>query len=230
MTKIIGILGGMGPEATADLFVDIINATPVEKDQDHFRVIIDSNPKIPDRTAHILGHGEDPLPEMYNTAMNLEKAGADVIAIPCMTAHYYRENLQKKISIPIVNAYELLNQWIKNNYPEVKKVGVLATTGSRKTKQFEKALTDYEVVFPSDNVQENCVMKAIYGKEGIKAGYRQGMPKKLIVEASDYLIEQGCELIVAGCTEIILGVKATDIDVPLADPMKIMAEYLTQNN
>ena len=84
--KVIGILGGMGPEATVDLFRRIIRATPAEKDQDHIRVIVDSNPKIPDRTAAIMGVGPSPLLEMTKTAKNLEKAGADSIIIPCNTA------------------------------------------------------------------------------------------------------------------------------------------------
>ncbi|GAJ09165.1 unnamed protein product, partial [marine sediment metagenome] len=87
--KIIGILGGMGPEATIDLFYKIIKFNPSEKDQDHLRIIIDNNPKIPDRTAAILGKGEDPLPALQETARNLEKAGANFIIIPCNTAHYF---------------------------------------------------------------------------------------------------------------------------------------------
>ncbi|MGB4554610.1 MAG: amino acid racemase, partial [bacterium] len=86
--KVIGILGGMGPEATADLFLKIIRATPAEKDQDHLRVIIDNNPQIPDRTAAIFSQGDDPLPLLVETAKNLARAGADFIVIPCNTAHY----------------------------------------------------------------------------------------------------------------------------------------------
>ncbi len=80
--KIIGILGGMGPEATADLFHRIIRATPVKRDQDHFRVIIDSNSKIADRTPAILGTGPSPLPMMVETGKNLERAGADFLLLP----------------------------------------------------------------------------------------------------------------------------------------------------
>ena len=79
--KIIGILGGMGPEATADLFFRIIRATPVKRDQDHYRVIIDSNSKIADRTPAILGTGPNPLPMMVETGKNLERAGADFLLL-----------------------------------------------------------------------------------------------------------------------------------------------------
>ena len=97
--KIIGILGGMGPEATADLFYKIIKLTPAKKDQEHLRIIIDNNPKIPDRTKAILYKGENPLPELIKTAQNLEKAGANFIIMPCNTAHYYHHEIQKIINI-----------------------------------------------------------------------------------------------------------------------------------
>jgi len=87
--KVVGILGGMGPEATVDLFMKIIKATPAKKDQDHLRIMIDNNPKIPDRTLAILGRGKSPLKQLQETLHNLERAGAEVIAIPCNTAHYY---------------------------------------------------------------------------------------------------------------------------------------------
>ena len=85
--KIIGIVGGMGPEATADLFMKIIKATPAEKDQDHLRVIIDNNTNIPDRTKAILGQGVSPVTEIKSTVSKLMHAGADILVMPCNTAH-----------------------------------------------------------------------------------------------------------------------------------------------
>ena len=111
--KIIGILGGMGPEATADLFYRIIRSTPVKRDQDHPRTIIYSNSKVPDRTAAILGKGPSPLPEMTMAATKLEKTGADFIVIPCNTAHYFIEELRKEIDIPILDMIELTAKTIK---------------------------------------------------------------------------------------------------------------------
>lgn len=143
--KVIGVLGGMGPEATADLFRKIIRATPAEKDQDHIRVIIDSNPKIPDRTAAIIGGGPSPLPEMTETAKNLEKAGADLIIIPCNTAHYYYEKLKKSIRIPILNMVELTAQAIKGGFPHVKKVGIIGTTGTVRAGIYNRALEKSDV-------------------------------------------------------------------------------------
>ena len=84
--KTIGILGGMGPEATLDCFAKIIKNTPAKKDQEHLRVIIDSNPKIPDRPAAIIGKGESPVPALIHGCRCLQLAGADFIIIPCVTA------------------------------------------------------------------------------------------------------------------------------------------------
>ena len=94
--KIIGVLGGMGPEATIDLFTKLVKSTRAKKDQDHLRILIDNNPKIPDRTRAIQGKGPSPLPQLIRSGKTLEKAGANFIIIPCVTAHYYVERLRKE--------------------------------------------------------------------------------------------------------------------------------------
>lgn len=224
--KIIGIIGGMGPKATIDLYTKIVDATEIEKEQDHFRVIIDSNPRIPDRTEGILGIGESPLNALIETGKNLEKLGVDIGCIPCITAHYFIEDVQKELSYPILNALEELNKYIKENYSGVKKVGVLATTGTRKIGLFQKYLTDFSIIYPSDEIQKECVMEAIYGKEGIKHGNLGNKPLQLLKRASDELIEKGAELIISGCTEIILVLKPHHITKPLIDPMDVLAKAI----
>jgi aspartate racemase len=220
--KVIGILGGMGPEATADLFRRIIRATPAKRDQDHIRVIIDSNPKIPDRTAAIIGGGPSPLTEMTKTAKNLEKAGADFIIIPCNTAHYYYEELKKSVGIPILNVVELVAQTIREKFPNVKKVGVISTTGTVKAGIYDRALNRnmVEVIYPSEELQDK-VMEAIYDK--IKAG-RIFEGKEIIVKVATRLVEEGAELIICGCTEVSLVLKGGDVPVPVLDPLQILAE------
>ncbi|GAH56604.1 unnamed protein product, partial [marine sediment metagenome] len=136
--KIIGILGGMGPEATIDLFYKIIKFTPAEKDQDHFRIIIDNNPKIPDRTAAILGKGEDPLPALQETARNLEKAGVDFIIIPCNTAHYFLPQIQKSVNIPVLNMIEETAKETRKRIFPIQKVGLLASMGIYKTEIYHQ--------------------------------------------------------------------------------------------
>ena len=101
--RLIGILGGMGPEATLDLYRHILALTPASKDQDHIRVLIYSNPKIPDRTMAIAEEGESPLDSLVESAMLLERAGAEMIAMPCNAAHYYLPGMQKKLEIPVLD-------------------------------------------------------------------------------------------------------------------------------
>src|SRR5205823_6344060 len=98
--KVIGVLGGMGPWATLDLFEKILRLTPAQVDQDHFRLVIDNNPKIPDRSPAILGDSEDPTPALVATAKNLQQHGADFLVIPCNTAHFFYERVASAVPRP----------------------------------------------------------------------------------------------------------------------------------
>ncbi|TCT12951.1 aspartate racemase [Natranaerovirga pectinivora] len=226
--KIIGIIGGMGPEATANCYMKIIKATKAKKDQDHFRIIIDSNAKIPDRTEAILGKGKNPIKEIINTGKNLEKTGVDVAMIPCMTSHYFIEEVQKHLKFPILNAFIETNNYIKSTYPNAKKVGVLATSGTLKTQLFNKYFGDIEVLYPSENSQNNKVMEAIYGERGIKQGHLTEEPLQLLKETAEELIQQGADLIISGCTEIELVLKQNHLSKPLIIPMDVVIEKLVK--
>lgn len=226
--KIIGIIGGMGPKATVDLYMKIIDATKIKNEQDHFRVIIDSNPKIPDRTQAILGNGESPIKALIETGKNLEKIGVDIACIPCITAHYFIEDVQKELSYPILNALEELNKYIRENYPKVKNIGVLATTGTIKIGLFQKYLNDFNIIYPSEIIQNGCVMEAVYGKEGIKNGNLGDKPLQLLKKASEELVAEGAELIISGCTEVALVLKPHHITKPLIDPMNVLANAIVK--
>ena len=220
--KIIGILGGMGPEATIDLFYKIIKSTPAEKDQDHLRIIIDNNPKIPDRTTAILGKGEDPLPALQETARNLEKAGADFIIIPCNTAHYYISQIQESVNIPILNMIEETAKETQQRTPQIKKIGLLASMGTYKMEIYHQHFKKFniEVISPEEKDKEE-VMKVIYA---VKAGDLSEKVKKNIIQIAQKLIDKGAEAIITGCTEIPLILKEGDIPVPLIDPTQVLAK------
>ena len=226
--KIIGILGGMGPEATIDLFYKIIKFTPAEKDQEHLRIIIDNNPKIPDRTAAILGKGEDPLPALQETAQNLEKAGADFIVIPCNTAHYFLSSIQESVNIPVLNMIEETAKETKKRIPQIKKVGLLASIGVYKSEIYHQHFKKFniEVISPEEKDKEE-IMKVIYA---VKAGDLSDEIKKNILKITQKLIDKGAEAIIAGCTEIPLILKEGDgdVSVPLIDPPQILAKAAVQ--
>jgi aspartate racemase len=223
--KRIGILGGMGPEATIDLFTKIVKGTRVRRDQDHLRIVIDNNPKIPDRTLAIQGHGPSPLPALIESAKVLEKAGADFIVIPCVTAHHFHPGLQKRLRIPVLHIIEETMKHIRSRLKGIRRIGLIATTGTVHTGFIQRAFSAsrIELILPSPRVQEVRVMEAIYGKEGIKAIGPSAHSRRLILTACNALIRQGAEAILAGCTEIPLVLKDGDLPVPVIDPISILA-------
>ena len=224
--KIIGILGGMGPEATIDFFSKIVKGTRVKKDQDHLRILIDNNPKIPNRTLAIQGKGPSPLPQLVRSAKVLEDAGADFIVIPCVTAHHFYDPLQKKISIPIIHIVKETVRHIQNHFQGIEKIGLLATIGTLQAGLFQRAFAHSKIglILPTRDLQKNRIMEAIFGKEGIKAIGPSGKSKRLILEASRKLIRQGAQAIIAGCTEVPLVLKKGDLPVPVIDPVAILAK------
>ncbi len=223
--KVIGILGGMGSEATVSLFRRIVEVTEATRDQDHLRIIIDNNPKIPDRTPAILGCGESPVPMMVSTAQNLEHAGADFIIIPCVSAHHFIGLLQEAISVPILSIIDAVIAELGRDSPTLHKVGLLATTGTIIGGHFQRALEDagYAVEVPAPHDQEKLVMEAIYGERGIKAGFLTAENKERLIKVSRGLVELGAEGIIAGCTEVPLVLSQGDLSVPFFDSLLILA-------
>ncbi len=224
--KVIGILGGMGPEATIDLFTKIVKGTPAQKDQDHLRILIDNNPKIPDRTLAILRKGPSPLPKLLRSATLLEKAGADMILIPCVTAHHYYEPLQRRVKIPILHIVQETVEYLKKRLKGIRKIGLIATTGTIQSGLFQEALASIkiEVLLLDRSIQKHWVMEGIYGKKGIKAIGPSEFSRDLIVKASQKLVEKGAQALLAGCTEIPLVLKDGDLPVPIIDPISILAQ------
>lgn len=230
-SKVIGVLGGMGPEATASFFLKVIRETRVIKDQDHIRTIIDSNPEIPDRTNAILYNGPSPVPEMIKTVENLQRAGATVAVMPCITAHYFYDAIQKEITIPLHHVLQGLNTYINKMYPRVEKIGILSTDATKETGLIQQHLKGKTILHPNDFEQKNKVMRAIYGDNGIKQGNTGPEPKQLLLEVAERLInEEHCEMIIGGCTEVELVLKDGDLSVPFIDPMRIAAKDLTKSD
>jgi aspartate racemase len=222
---IIGILGGMGPEATLYLFQKIIKNTEAVRDQDHLRVLIDNNPKIPDRTPAILGSGENPLTMIIETAKNLERAGADFIIIPCVSAHYFIKELEEATVIPVISIIDEVAEEIERRLPGIQRIGLIATTGTIRAGLFQDRLREIgiEVLVPLPREQENLVMSAIYGESGIKAGLISLENKEKILRASNTLIEKGAQGIIGGCTEVPLAVQQSDLKVPFFDSLNILS-------
>ena len=225
--KVIGILGGMGPEASAFYYTQLIKRTHVSKDQDHFHVIIEANPKIPDRTKSILGLGDSPLPELIKSIERLNLMNIDQAFITCITSHHYFPELAKHCAFELVNALECLNTQLHKD--GVKRIGLLATSGTIRTQLFNQYLKDIEVIIPSETIQANYVMDAIYNPaSGIKSGHVAGYPISQLIHAGQSLIENGAEVLIGGCTEISMVLKKEMFSVALYDPMIVTIDRLIQ--
>lgn len=224
--KIIGILGGMGPEATADLFHRIIRATPVKRDQDHIRTIIYSDPKVPDRTPAVLGVGEDPVPEMLMAGKALQGAGADFLIIPCNTAHHFIDRLREKLDIPILHMIEMTAEMVGREMPQVKKAGLIASDGTLKSKIYDRFFNKVgvDIIEPSDEMQKET-MKAIY--EHVKTGNLDD-GRASVLKISGSLMKEGADMVICGCTEVSLVLKDGDIAAPVVDPLQVLAETTVQ--
>ncbi|CAN7734808.1 amino acid racemase [Paenibacillus sp. LjRoot153] len=220
MIKTVGIMGGMGPLATVDLMNKIIRLTPAQNDQEHIHLIVDNYPQIPDRTSAIMGKGNDPLPYMKQSAKTLEKAGADLIVIACNTAHYYLQDIQDTIQVPIINMPNETARFIDE--VGLKCVALLATDGTVKTMLYQKSLRErgLDVLLP-DEITQAKIMEGIYA---VKAGdIAKG--KSLLIHASQIMIEKGAEAVIAGCTEIPIVLSDAE-EISVIDPTHILAKQV----
>ena len=203
MTKqLLGVLGGMGPLATADFMRKLIVATPATRDQDHLPLIVYSVPQIPDRTVAILSGGESPLPALLHGLRTLEAARASAIAIPCNTAHYWADELARATALPILHiADAVLGQLRRRCAPE-SNVALIGTQGTVHAGFYQKALgaNGYACMIPTPEELCELVMPGI---DFVKQGDLEQGGRKLEI-AVRRLLERGAATVVLACTEIPL--------------------------
>ncbi|HOG01347.1 MAG TPA: amino acid racemase [Clostridia bacterium] len=218
--KTVGIIGGMGPLATADLFAKIVRFTAAGNDREHIHTIIDSNTAIPDRTAAILGLGPSPVPELVKSAQLLENAGADLLVMPCNTAHFYYDDIRRATRLPLLHMLRLTAEEIKLR--ALKKVALLATDGTVKTGIYARLFEERGIpyVLP-DEAGQSAVMDAIYA--GVKAG-RRDYDTSALRRALDESMERGAEAFVLGCTELPVAFAQYRLDYPVVDPTETLAK------
>jgi aspartate racemase len=218
MQKVVGIIGGMGPLATVDLMNKIILYTPAKKDQDHIHIIVDNYSQIPDRTTAILGKGKDPTPFLIQSAQRLENAGADFLVMACNTAHFYYKSIQESISIPILHMPLETARFLHVN--NRRKVGLLATDGTIKTKLYQHSCQSYGIhtIVPDMEMQKE-VMEGIYA---IKASDLE-KGRLYLSRVAEELVKRGAKAIIAGCTEIPLVLKSSQ-SLCMIDPTEILAK------
>lgn len=221
MHRVVGIIGGMGPEATLDLMRRVLAKTPAQGDEDHIHLIVESNPKIPSRIAHLIeGTGADPTPELIRIARNLERAGAQGLAIPCNTAHAYAHSIQRAVSIPLLDMVRLTVDQIAGSR-HVARVGLLASSAVLATELYAKAFAGQgiTVVHPARQDEVMSLIKAVKGGE---TGQR--IQAALAQIALD--LASQADVLLIGCSE--LSVIAAGITVPFVDSLDVQAQAIVQ--
>ncbi len=220
--KIIGVLGGMGPAATVDIFQKLLRANPCNTDQEQLRIIIDCNSKIPDRTQYILHNGPDPMPYLRDSAEKLEKTGANLIVIPCNAAHYFHAHIQNYVNIPVMHIMQATFDYMAGKYPSVQNIGLLAATSTIQVGLYQKIFEEngINIITPDKQYQED-VMSVIFDK--VKKGNVDEEARKMMRDVGNNLISKGAEGVIAGCTEIPLVLEDGDLDVPVVDATDALA-------
>ncbi len=225
---IVGVLGGMGPESTAELLVRITRSTPAAVEQDYLRVICDSNPKIPNRTDSLLSGETGPIIEvMAQTALNLEQAGAGIIGIPCNTAHAFLADVRAAVSIPVLDMIGEAATRALEIFGEGTIVGLVATDGTLRTRLYHDALEGVGLVAmsPSGPGIQFAVMDAL---ESVKLhGPTEDAYGALGAAVRD-LTSNGATAVIAACTEVSLVFERYPPDLQWLDPLQVLAEALVR--
>ncbi|MCM1185173.1 MAG: amino acid racemase [Lachnoclostridium sp.] len=217
--KKLGVIGGLGPMATAYFLQLVIQMSDAKTDQEHIETIIHSRPQIPDRTRYILGLSRDnPMPLMAQVGKGLVRQGAEMIAIPCITAHFFQKQLEKEIGVPIVNAIEETALYLEA--AGIDKAGILATDGTIQSGLFQKALEKHEIrcILPDEKGQKQ-VMHLIY--EDIKSG--NPIELSLFEEVSGQLFREGAQAVLLACTELSLIKRDYGVGAGFLDVMEVLA-------
>ena len=206
--RTVGVIGGMGPAATLDFLTRLHAATPAARDQDHLRVITDSNPQVPDRNAALRGDGPSPGPTLAAMARGLERAGADLLAMPCNAAHGWDADIRAAVSIPFVSMIDAAIEATTTAVPRGSRVGVLAVDATIDAALYQPKLAEagFDVLQPD----RAAFMTLIYR---IKAGDTGVDVRAAMIALGHRMASDGAALILIACTEVPLVVGSIDLPV-----------------
>lgn len=213
--RVLGVLGGMGPAATLQFLTKVQAYTPAEKDQDHLRVIVDINPKAPDRNVPGAGAGADAV--LAEMAAALHASGAEILAMPCNTAHAYADVIQRTSGLPLIDMIDLGAEAAQGS--GAMRAGVLGTKGAlRLYREYLAARAMGLVALPPE--RQEAFMVTLYR---IKAGDLGGDVKREMQGYAAELKALGAEVLIAGCTELPLILGKDDVTLEFIDPGDLLA-------
>jgi aspartate racemase len=222
VTRTVGVLGGMGPAATADFYTRLVAATRAERDQDHIRVLIDSNPRLPCRTSSLAGRGPSPGLELAAMAAGLERAGAELLVMPCNTAHAWADEIRTAASVPFIDMVEATVEAAVAARPGLSTAGVLATSGCLDTGLYGASFGARGVTVCDVGPDQRARFAALIGR--VKAGSPGPEVRAGMATLAAELIAGGAEVIIGGCTEVPLVLAAEDVAVPLVNSTDALVE------
>jgi len=216
---LLGILGGLGPMASAYFYELITAHTKASCDQDHIDIILSSRASTPDRTAFITGRSlESPLPYMVEDATRLEVYGANVIVIPCNTAHYFVEEVRANVSVPVPSIIEETSRHIRD--AGYKKAGIMATAGTVLSGSYQEQLKKLGLSFAvPDEIHQQYLHELIY--DDVKCGNDPDIDK--FYSIAEHLKAKGCDKLILGCTELSLINRAVGGDDIFTDSLEVLA-------
>ncbi len=224
MTASVGILGGIGPQATVDLMQRVIDLTPARDDCDHIRMIVDNDPSVPSRIAALIEKtGPSPAPHLQRMARGLIAQGADFLAMPCNTAHHYLDDIRAAAGpVPMLDMVALTADRLKALPEAPRRIGLLASTAVRIVGLYDRAFEARGMasVFPR---RQDAVLDVI---RRVKAGKMGAAEKAEIGSAIADLRDQGADAIAIACTEISALNPARDDDFSIIDALDVLAETI----
>jgi aspartate racemase len=221
--RTVGILGGMGPEATVLLMQRLLRAAGAEDDSGHIHLVVDQNPQVPSRIAFLLeGRGEDPAPVLAAMARGLEAAGAEALAMPCNTAHHFAPAIRDAVTVPFLDMVTLAVARARALAGPGGRVGVLASPAVRRTALFEArmAAAGLEPLYPED---EAALLSAI---RRIKAAAADGTARDVLGAVSAGLVARGARVQMIACTEFSLIADAVAEDAVAFDTLDVLVEAI----
>lgn len=216
---LLGVIGGLGPMATAYFMELLTTMTDADKDQEHLKMIVYSAPDIPDRTEYILGKSNDsPLPGFVEAGRALRSMGVRLLAIPCITAHYFHNEIEAEIGVKTLHAINESAELLCA--AGVQCVGLMATDGTIQSGLFQKALEEkgIGVILPSFEGQRR-VMSLIY--DDVKQGRAPNMAA--FDQVKDELQNRGAQIILLGCTELSVIKRDHELGEGILDVMEVLA-------
>lgn len=220
--KTLGVLGGVGPLATVYFADLIVKMTDAKTDQEHIAMVILNHASIPDRTEYILDRSKpNPLPVMVADAKKLEAAGCDYIVIPCNTAHFFYEEIQESVGIPIVNIIAETVAYAKKTIPNLKCLGVLATEGTIAARAYQLAAEKNGIDYKTPCAEnQKSLMNIIYNQ--VKAGKEVDIFEFMRIVGD--MKKDGCDAVILGCTELSVINKDFKLNrADIIDSMEVLA-------